>query len=94
MDNTDITIHKTIKKNKDIVQEYNKLFFEKNKERKYYCELCNCEVSFFNQSHHKNTKKHKLLLEKEDKKDSHIKLIEEKDKYIKFLEEKIKGEQK
>jgi hypothetical protein len=75
-------------------KEYSKQFFQKNKERKYYCDLCNCEVSFFNQSHHKSSKKHKLLIEKDtyikllDEKEQQIKILEEKDKYIKLLEEK------
>ena len=84
----------TIVYDKESIQEYNKQFFQKNKDRKYHCDLCNCEVSFFNKSHHKKSKKHQLLLEKEsrstilDEKDQNIKILEDKEKYIKLLEEK------
>ena len=70
--------------NKKKTRGYNKTFFEQNKDKKYYCELCNSNISIFNKSHHKNSKKHKMLSEKE----SYIKSLEEKDKYIKILEEK------
>lgn len=105
MDNSNIVINKNndetqnnetdMKNNKkQYDKEYSKQFFKQNKDRKYYCDLCNCEVSFFNQSHHKNSKKHKLLIEKNtyikllDEKEQHIKILEERDKYIKLLEEK------
>ncbi len=55
---------------KEDIAKYNKEFFSNNKDKKYTCELCNCEVSYFNKSHHKATKKHllaTLLLEREDK---------------------------
>lgn len=57
---------------KEDIAKYNKEFFSNNKDKKYKCELCNCEVSYFNKSHHKATKKHllaTLLLERDEKKD-------------------------
>jgi hypothetical protein len=69
---------------KETIREYNKLFFQRNKDKKYYCDLCNCQVSFFNAAHHKASKKHMTLLEK----NQYMKKIEEKDMYIKKLEEK------
>lgn len=61
-------IKKTDKKNKETIDKYNKEFFLKNKDKKYLCECCNFEVSFFNKSHHRNSLKHKyniLLIENE-----------------------------
>jgi len=55
---------------KEDIAKYNKEFFSNNKDKKYMCELCKCEVSFFNKSHHKATKKHllaTLLFEKEER---------------------------
>ena len=74
MDNTE-NKDKKLKKgsgSKEDIAKYNKEFFSNNKDKKYKCELCNCEVSYFNKSHHKGTKKHllaTLLLEREEKKD-------------------------
>lgn len=54
--------------NKEEVRIYNKDFYSKNKEKKFYCDLCKCEVSIFNKGHHKATKKHllaTLILERE-----------------------------
>ena len=95
--NNESKVKKETKKrnyNKESTREYNKLFFQKNKDKKYHCDLCNCEVSFFNQAHHKESKKHKQLLEKNEyiksleEKDKYIKVLQEREEYIKLLEEK------
>jgi hypothetical protein len=97
MDNTTLPLlyKDDIKENtKTKTSSYNKTFFEQNKDKKYHCELCNSNVSIFNKSHHKNSKKHKMLSEKEsyikslEEKDKYVKILEEKDAYIKLLEEK------
>ena len=85
--NNDSQVVKTTPKkgyDKETTREYNKMFFQKNKDKKYHCDLCNCDVSFFNSAHHKASKKHIALLEK----NKYIQILEEKDTYIKHLEEK------
>jgi hypothetical protein len=72
---------------KEAIRNKNKLFFEKNKDRKYYCETCMCEFSFFNKAHHKESKRHLDMLEKEKYKQ----MLEEQKHYIKQLEEKTKN---
>ncbi len=76
----------------ETTREYHKQFFQKNKDKKYHCELCNCDISIFNQAHHRETKKHQSFLEKKqflEEKKEYIKTLEEKNKYIKtLLEEK------
>ena len=52
---------------KEAIKKHNHTFFNKNKDKKYLCEICNYEVSYFNKSHHKSSQKHlfkALLLEK------------------------------
>ena len=72
------TLSPKYKKEKISIQEYNKQYYEKNKEKweaynnklEYYdCDLCQCSVKFAHKSKHFNSKKHKLAVEKQQEQD-------------------------
>jgi hypothetical protein len=69
-----------INKNK----KYTDIFYEKHKNDKTECKICNVSVNKFNFSHHTKTEKHLKNMKKEEEKNKHIEIF---NKRIELLNE-------